>query len=434
MTLADEALAMFVELGDRRGEAEALRLLGRLRLYRRDYPEAERHMSEALAIFRELGDRRREGWSMQNMAWAAYLSGRVNEAAVRLDETVATFAEIGDTGGLAWAKALLGFTRLRQGRLADAEQLGEEVLPDAHQRGDRFGEGMALLLTALVRLWTGRTQLAVERADEARALFTQIVDPLGQVQAEAVYGRAMSASGRVSEGLAALNAALDLAHRSQAQAGMSLVAHGLLSSVVHIGDVRMTAAVWPTIADSRPNDNELGASEWKVASALAQLQRGEFAEGERALADWAERLGTDAPPSVLAAWALAKAANGDSLDCLHLADRAHESPQATYLDLAFAHVASGLAYSQRGDSAELIAAFAAARQEVDVTGDAVAQAVVRLAESHALTAIEATSARAVRREAERRLAYLEIGAEGWSTLFRAGQRQLGADASVNQPA
>ena len=371
---------------------------------------------------------------MQNMAWAAYLSGRVSEAAVRLDETVATFAEIGDTGGLAWAKALLGFTRLRQGRLADAEQLGEEVLPDAHQRGDRFGEGMALLLTAQVRLWTGRTQLAVERADEARSLFAKIGDPLGQVQAEAVYGRSLAASGRVEEGLAALNLAMDLAHRSQAQAGMSMVAQGLLSSVVHIGDVRLTAAVLPTIADSQPKSDELGASDWGVASAVAQLQRGEFVDGERALAEWAERLGADAPPSALVALALAKAANGDSLDCLHLADRAHESPRATYLDLAFAHIASGLAYSQRGDSAELIAAFAAARQEVDVTGDAVAQAIVRLAESHALTAIEATSARAVRREAERRLAYLEIGAEGWSTLFRAGQRQLGEGVAANQPA
>lgn len=430
----EEALAMFGELGDRRGEAETLRLLGRVRLYRRNYPEAERNMTEALAIFRELGDRRREGWSMQNLAWVALLSGRVGEAETRLDESVATFAEIGDTGGLAWSKALLGFTRFRQGRLAEAEQLGEDVLPDTHQRGDRFGEGMALLLTAQVRLWTGRTQLAVERADEARALFARIGDPLGQVQAEGAYGRALAASGRVVEGLTALEDATQLARRSQAQAGVSLAALGQLSAALHIGDVRLAAAIQPATVAARPADDELGGGDWVVAEAMAQLQRGEFAAAVQSLAERIQRLGPDASPNALVALALAKVAQGDSLEGLHLADRAHESQRATYLDLALAHVASGLAHGQRGDSAELIAAFAAARQEVDLTGDAVAQAVVRLAESHALTAIHATSARAVRREAERRLAYLEIGADGWSTLFRGVQRQPGEDVVAAQTA
>ena len=94
---------------------------------------------------------------------------------------------------------------------------------------------------------------------------------------------------------------------------------------------------------------------------------------------------------MLAALSLALVATGDPRRALR-ADRVHDPP-ATYLDLAHAHLASGLAHGQQQDTSEVIAAFSAARQLVDRTGDVVAQAVVRLAEAHALSAVEATSAR-----------------------------------------
>ena len=107
---------------------------------------------------------------------------------------------------------------------------------------------------------------------------------------------------------------------------------------------------------------------------------------------------------------------------LEWADRAHESSRSTYLDLTFSYIVAGLAHAIRGDASEVIAAFSAARQEVDSTGDVVAQAIVRLAESDALAAVGAMSARSVQRDTERRLADLGIRAEGWSTIFSSVQR------------
>ena len=101
------------------------------------------------------------------------------------------------------------------------------------------------------------------------------------------------------------------------------------------------------------------------------------------------------------------------------ADRAHESVRSTYLDMAYSYMAAGLSHAIRGDFSEVIAAFAAGRQEVDLTGDVVAQAVVRLAEGYALTAVGATSARSVAREAQRRLLDLGIDAAGWVAVFQA---------------
>jgi predicted ATPase len=426
----DEALAAFRSLGDRRGEAEALRQLGMTRLFQRAYKEAEASTQEALSNFCELDDRRGEAWALQNLAWVAYLSGRVTEAELRIDQSAATFAELGDQAGLAWANGLLAFTRFHQGHLAEAEQLAEHMLPDAHERGDRFGEAMMLLLTGLVRLWSGRTTLAVERADEARVLFSRIGDSLGQGQAEATYGRAMVASGRVEEGLRNLEDALARSRRNQALSGTLLGSLALASAALHIGDVDVAASQLAALTGPGRDMEEIGGAERAAAVGLIHLQQDEPEQGAAVLSDWLAAE-ADASPNVLAALALCLVSAGDTRGALHAADRAHNSQRATYLDLAQAYTASGLAFAVRGDTSEMIAAFASARQEVDSTGDVVAQAVVRLAESFALAAVQAMSARAVRRESERLLATLRIPAEGWVVVFRAAQRWRGAAAAAS---
>jgi tetratricopeptide (TPR) repeat protein len=420
----DDALAAFRALDDRRGEAEALRQLGMTRLFQRAYKEAESSTQEALSVFAELGDRRGEAWAVQNLAWVAFLSGRVGEAEARIEQSAATFAELGDEAGLAWANGLSAFTRFHQGHLAEAERLAEQLLPDAHERGDRFGEAMMLLLTGLVRLWSGRTVPAAERADEASALFARIGDSMGQSQAEATFGRALVASGRVEEGLRELDEVLARCRRNQALNGSLLGSLALASSALHIGDAALAASQLPLLGSEGNGIDEMGEDERAVAVGLVHLQQGDARAARDVLADWVEQQAEPAP-NCLAALALALASNGESVAALQAADRAHDSARATYLDLTHAYVASGLAHASRGDTSEMIAAFASARQEVDGTGDLVAQAVVRLGESHALAAVGATSARGVRREAERRLTALGISAEGWSVVFQAAVERRG---------
>ncbi len=425
LAVLDRGLAQFRSLGDRRGEAEALRLIGMTRLFQRVYAEAESSTSAALDIFRELEDKRGEAWALQNLAWISYLSGRVAEAEVRIDASAATFAQLGDSSGLGWANALLAFTRFHQGRFVEAERLAEEILPDARARGDRFGEGMMLLLTALVRLWSGRTNLAIERADEARSLFSRVGDAMGHVQAQCAYGRATVASGRIDAGFRAIDAGLAETRGGQLSGGAGLAATVGLATSLHIGDVTRAAVYRPQIEGAEADNDPIAQPDRDAGVVLYLLQCGEIEAASTALA--AIVAGQhDLGPGLLVAGALAAVASGDTVAALEYADRAHESPRATYLDLAFSYVSAGLAHAVRGDTSEVIVAFAAARQVVDGTGDAVARAVVLLAESFGLSGVGATSARGVRREAERRLADLGIGAEGWATLFRSALRWRGA--------
>lgn len=414
----DGALQEFRELGDRPGEAEALRLIGIARQYQRQFVDAEASTSAALAIFQELGDRRGEAWALQNLAWISYLGGRVAEAEVRIDASASAFVDLGDTGGLSWANALLAFTRFHQGRLVEAEGLAEEILPDARVRGDRFGEGMMLLLTSLVRLWSGRTQAAIERAEEAKGHFSRVGDPVGQLQAQAALGRALIAAGEIKAGFGALEEAFDFPARVNPPRGGSMAAIVWTAAALHVGDV---ARAREHLAEMDLEDDLGMPAGWDRAGALGlfHLQQGDTDAAREVLTDAVAEAGPDVSPGIIATLALANVAAGDTVAALGAADRAHESTRSTYLDMAYSYMAAGLSHAIRGDFSEVIAAFAAGRQEVDLTGDVVAQAVVRLAEGFALSAVGATSARSVAREADRRLLDLGLDASGWSAVFRA---------------
>ncbi|MDY7104341.1 MAG: adenylate/guanylate cyclase domain-containing protein [Actinomycetota bacterium] len=412
----DEALERFVTMGDQQGEAEALRLAGMTLMYQGAYPEAETSATEALERFRTLGDRRGEAWALQSLAWISYLTGHIAEAETRLDESVARFAEIGDTAGLGWANGVLAFTRFHQGDFAEAERLAEMILPDAHERGDRFGECMMLLLLALVLLWSGRTEEAVERAEEARALFRRIGDAVGLGQAQAVHGRALVATGRIEEGFKILEEGFNVlgGGHTRHEFGALIVA----ATAVQIGDVHRAETQLGLLLEAEVSDEFIGSDDRTVAAGLTLLQLGRVEEAASLLHEVAERrAGTEVSPYALAALAFAQVVCDDAGGAVTTADRVHGLPRATYLDRLMAHMAAGLAHGVRGDASEVIATFGAARQVADVTGDRTSQAIVRLAEAHALEAVHATSARSVRREADGMLRDLEIGAAGWVRVF-----------------
>ena len=65
--LLERALALYQDLGDRRGEADALRNLGRVRYVTGDYPAATDLLERALALYQDLGDRRGEAGALHDL-------------------------------------------------------------------------------------------------------------------------------------------------------------------------------------------------------------------------------------------------------------------------------------------------------------------------------------------------------------------------------
>ena len=245
-------------LGDRRGEAEALRHLGMTRSSsgRTATPSSTQ---EALTTFRELGDRRGEAWALQNLAWISYLSGRIAEAEVRIDEAAATFTEIGDTAG--WLGQRPARLHPLPSRPPGRGRAGGRADPARRPRAGRplrRGHDVAAHRAgaAVVGPHPGRG----ERADEAHSLFARIGDTPGQAQAEATSGRALVASGR-SARACACSRRWSAPAPTQFLAGEAMGGLALAATALHVGDVDTASAQLAVIEAIDPDVGEISGDE-----------------------------------------------------------------------------------------------------------------------------------------------------------------------------
>jgi tetratricopeptide (TPR) repeat protein len=437
-----DAFLRYEELGDERGRADALRQCGMAQMFDGRYDDAQRTVELALAAFEDAGDDQGRAWALQNLAWIAFVTGRVATAEDRLQASLALFSDIGDTVGLAWAFGLLGFVRLQQGRFADARILADQILSEARARGDRWACGMMTVLLATLSLWEGGTEEAVELADEAFAIFRALGDDQGQAQAIAPLGLGKVLAGHLQDGLDAFAEFRATHGRLPGMAGRVGGPHlGALASVgVAIGD---PALVLEALDIAEPSDCfgapalEGGTGEITMLAAAASLQLGDIETARRLVAPRVEKSppadgawpvvvarGGRAPiatvatlPAAASVLALVEAADGndDAVDALRRS--VHHAEAATYLDRVRVDVAAGLAAARRGDELAAGEALTSATDLVDLTGDRITQAMVRMAAAAALSSLQGPEAERVAAEAQARLSVLGISAEGWTTVF-----------------
>jgi tetratricopeptide (TPR) repeat protein len=324
---------------------------------------------------------------------------------------MATFEELGDPGGLTWSRGLLAWVRFHQGRNEEALELATVVGEDARQRGERWGEAMMRVLSASISLWSGRTDDAVTSARQAVALFEEIDDHIGELQARTGLGRALLMAGQVDAGLAELHDTLGEEDHpySDEQAWMARIS--MLTASVQLGDIELGTCALEGAA-SLVDDDTVGLGDRIAALALHHLQRGEPAEAVRVL-----QHDEDPRGYLQCARALVAAVHGDLPAALAAADEVTHHPH-TYLDRAYGEIARGLAHAGEGHAEEARAVLARAIAEVDGTGDRVAQAVLRLVDAHLAERCERTDAATARAVAESRLADLGIAADGWRELIR----------------
>ena len=105
---------------------------------------SEQSITEALGLYREIGDRRGEAWSIQQMAWISFMEDRPEEADERLRLAERTFTELSDAGGLAWVRGLSAYVRFQQGDLDEARSLYQQSIDIEWKLGDQNGIASSL--------------------------------------------------------------------------------------------------------------------------------------------------------------------------------------------------------------------------------------------------------------------------------------------------
>ena len=179
-----EALQVFREIGDRRGELIALVHLGQVAEALGERQAAKQGFEQALAISREIKDQETEGECELRLGQLAFANGDVAEAELWFKRSSTLCREAADQRGEANAQRWLGKVDIRSGRFNSArtrltEALGayrrfemwDELLgclEDFAELGHGEGEsGLALRLVAAVHRARERLMLPRTPSDEA---------------------------------------------------------------------------------------------------------------------------------------------------------------------------------------------------------------------------------------------------------------------------
>ncbi len=142
--LDTQALALWRELGDRRGMAEALNNIGVSMRYLGDRARSKVLVEESLTLFRGLSDKQGIAHALNNLAELARTDGDLARARGLFEESVPLFEAIEDTRGLSHALDNLGGILTIQGDYAHAELLYDRSLHLAQELGDKHAIATAL--------------------------------------------------------------------------------------------------------------------------------------------------------------------------------------------------------------------------------------------------------------------------------------------------
>jgi predicted ATPase/class 3 adenylate cyclase len=132
-----QAIAVWRELGDQRGMAEALNNIGVGMRYLGDRARSQAAVEESLVLFRGVADKRGIAHALNNLAELARIDGDLTRARALFEESVPLFEAVEDGRGLSYALDNLGGILTAQGDYTRAETLYGRSLQLAEELGDK---------------------------------------------------------------------------------------------------------------------------------------------------------------------------------------------------------------------------------------------------------------------------------------------------------
>jgi non-specific serine/threonine protein kinase len=164
----ERALAAYRALGDRKGIAAVLSILGFMSIEKAEYDIARDRLEESIAIDRELGNKGPIPNRLNSLAIIAARLGNFLEAERRFQEALDLFRDTGDLRGTAVMLGNLSTQARNLGQPERARALAEESLSITRSIGPRADIGKALRTMAMARIQA--RDFAGARSDFVEAL------------------------------------------------------------------------------------------------------------------------------------------------------------------------------------------------------------------------------------------------------------------------
>ncbi len=195
--LCEESLALYTEIGHRRGTSGPLRELGEVAYRRGDYERAVRLSEQALAVARESGSAFGAGLAISNLAGALRAQGDLERARSLLEESLTSLRRQGLPLRVAYALAVtlarLASIECEMGREARASELYKESLELERQYWFGFEAFACMEGLARVAAVQGRPERAARLLGASAALREELGTPLSPI-VQADHDHALNAA------------------------------------------------------------------------------------------------------------------------------------------------------------------------------------------------------------------------------------------------
>jgi len=231
-----QALIVYREIKDRRGEGWALGTLGVAYRSLGDYSKAIEYAQQWLAIAREIKDRESEGGALGNLG-VAYLSlGDYTKAIEYQQQWLAIAREIKDRESEGKALGNLGGAYLKLGDYTKAIEYAQQQLAIAREIKDRQIEVAALGNLGVAYLDLGDYPKAIEYIQQDLAISREIKDRRGEGRALGNLGSAYLSLGDYPKAIEYLQQHLAIAREIKDRRGEGEALGNLGSAYMDLGD------------------------------------------------------------------------------------------------------------------------------------------------------------------------------------------------------
>jgi TolB-like protein/Tfp pilus assembly protein PilF/predicted Ser/Thr protein kinase len=188
-----DALAAYVAVGDRNGQANMLRNMGTVRLMQGDLSNALGYYQESFKLAHQLGNRYSEGAATNQVATVLERQGRHGEALEQYQKTLAIMREVGNRFGESISLNNIANILWAQGDLEAAKKMYVQASTIAQELGDKSGESGAAINVAHIYLQQGdlnNSEAQLQRADPLaraigeRAILSEAINSFGEIRLE----------------------------------------------------------------------------------------------------------------------------------------------------------------------------------------------------------------------------------------------------------
>ncbi len=194
--LCEESLALYRELGDQRGIAFSLGILGDIAWVRSDPARARSLLEEALALFKAVDDQEYAAYSLFSLGLVARSQGEYARARALFMESVALHRELGNKRGIAHSLSQLAQALFdSQADRASVHSLLEECLALSKEVGFKEGIAAAKCLLGQLALSQGNLATAHIEVEQSVVLYKEMGHRHGTAESLAALGKVLAAEG-----------------------------------------------------------------------------------------------------------------------------------------------------------------------------------------------------------------------------------------------